>query len=205
MIPSVGMLAHIGVPGPAPFIATGLFLLAFGAAGGAVWCFTHRTTSLRRAEGIGLGVVAVGCLGFATALPIILGAHPSLSRPSSDARLQIVSPHTGEEIRGDPASITVQLRLEGGKIVPLNSFHLVPDEGHVHVYLDGALVSMTTGLNAHIIASPGRHVLRAEFVAVDHAPFDQLERGDGRERLGHRADPEQRSRRIDRRAGLRIG
>ena len=166
------MLAHIGVPGPAPFEATGLFFVAIGAAGGAVWCFTHRTTSLRRAEGIGLSVVAVGCLGLATVLPVLLGAHPSLSRPSSDAHLSIVSPRAGEVVRGNPASVAVQLRLEGGKIVPLNSFRLVPNEGHIHLYLDGALVSMTASLSAHISASPGQHLLRAEFVAVDHGPFD---------------------------------
>jgi hypothetical protein len=172
MIRLVEMLAHVGMPGPAPFIATGLFFLALAAAGGAAWCFAHRTTSLRRAEGIGLGALAVGCLGLATALPLLLGARPALSRPSSDARLQILSPAPGEVIRGDPAEITVRLRLEGGKIVPLNSFRLVPNEGHIHLYLDGALVSMTTSLGARVSASPGHHELRAEFVAVDHGPFD---------------------------------
>ena len=39
-----------------------------------------------------------------------------------------------------------------------------------HLYLDGALVSMT-GLETRITAPPGVHTLEAEFVAVDHAPF----------------------------------
>ena len=47
----------------------------------------------------------------------------------------------------------------------------MPNEGHIHLYLDGALVSMTTGLDAQISASPGEHEVRAEFVAVDHGPF----------------------------------
>ena len=31
---------------------------------------------------------------------------------------------------------------------------------------------MTTGLTAGITATPGSHELRAEFVAIDHLPFD---------------------------------
>jgi hypothetical protein len=41
--------------------------------------------------------------------------------------------------------------------------------------LDGALVSMTYGTAQTIDVaglSPGEHTLEAEFVAVDHAPFD---------------------------------
>jgi len=48
---------------------------------------------------------------------------------------------------------------------------LVPNEGHIHLYLDGSLMSMTTGLDAQIAASPGLHELRAEFVAVDRGRF----------------------------------
>jgi hypothetical protein len=72
--------------------------------------------------------------------------------------------------KGDPATLPVTLQLEGGKVVPFSSLHLVADEGHIHLYLDGSLVSMT-GLQSHISASRGQHVLRAEFVAVDHEPF----------------------------------
>jgi hypothetical protein len=31
---------------------------------------------------------------------------------------------------------------------------------------------MTTGLDADVMAAPGPHQIRAEFVAVDHLPFD---------------------------------
>ena len=71
---------------------------------------------------------------------------------------------------GDPATVSVELRLDGGTIVPITSLHLVPNEGHIHLYLDDALLSMT-GLDTQIIVLPGTHTLRAEFVAVDHGPF----------------------------------
>jgi hypothetical protein len=60
--------------------------------------------------------------------------------------------------------------LVGGTITPVTSFHLLPNKGHVHLYLDGSLESMT-GLDARIRASPGQHTHRAEFVAMDHQPF----------------------------------
>ncbi len=83
-----------------------------------------------------------------------------------------MSPREGEVFRGDPATIQVEIHLEGARIVPFSSLRLVPNEGHIHLYLDGSLVTMSTGLDARIVAPPGDHELKAEFVAVDHAPFD---------------------------------
>jgi hypothetical protein len=165
------VLAHRSLPGPAPFVATGLFLVAMVAGYGAWRLFTDQPDSARLATAIGLAVVASACAVAGTTLPLFLGARPSFARPSTSARLSILTPRPGEVIRGDPASIDVQLQLEAGKVVPLSSFRLVPNEGHIHLYLDGALVSMTSGLAARITADPGSHELRAEFVAVDHAPF----------------------------------
>ena len=165
------MLGHAGIPGPAPFIAMGLFFFAFGAAYGAYRLFHHAADPLRRTASIGLGVVAVVAFAAATTLPFFFGARPALGRPSTTARLEIVSPSAGEVIQGDPASVPVELRLEGGKVVPISSLRLVPNEGHIHLYLDGSLVSMTASLGMTIQASPGQHQLVAEFVAIDHAPF----------------------------------
>jgi hypothetical protein len=120
--------------------------------------------------GFGLGAVAFGCLGLGTALPFIIRAGPLFSRPSTRARLEILSPRQGEILRGDPATVPVVFQLQGGQVVPFTSIHLVPNEGHIHLSLDGSLVSMT-GLESLVTASPGTHTLLAEFVAVDHGPF----------------------------------
>jgi hypothetical protein len=166
-----GMMAHVGLPGPAPFIAMGLFFAGFGAAYGAFWFFNHPSPSLQRAPAVGLGVIAFGCFVLATIFPLLLGARPSLGRPSTTASLEIVSPREGDVFPSHPASIPVELQLDGGTVVPYTSLRLAPNEGHIHLYLDGSLVSMTTALDAQITASPGQHELRAEFVAVDHGPF----------------------------------
>ena len=88
------------------------------------------------------------------------------------ARLQILSPHAGAMFHGDPASVPVRLGLVGGKIVSVTSTKLVPNEGHIHLFLDGALVSMSYALSKDLQVAPGIHRLEAEFVAVDHGPFD---------------------------------
>jgi hypothetical protein len=166
------VLAHRGVSGPAPFVAVGLLLLGMGAIVGAGWTFTHPVHSWNRPAAIGLGAIGAGCLVVGTILPFLLGASPSLSRPSSTARLGIASPASGQVFHGDPATVHVVLSLDGGQVVPFSSLRLVPNEGHIHLYVDGALVSMSTGLTADVPARPGTHQLVAEFVAVDHGSFD---------------------------------
>jgi hypothetical protein len=166
-----GIMAHVGFPGAAPFVAMGLFFAGFGAAYGAYWFFNHPSPLLQRAPAVGLGVIAFACFVLATIFPFLLGGRPSLGRPSTTVRVEIVSPREGVVFRGDPASIPVELQLEGGKVVPFTSLRLVPNEGHIHLYLDDSLVSMTAALDTEITAEPGRHELRAEFVAVDHGPF----------------------------------
>jgi hypothetical protein len=166
------VLAHRGVSGPAPFVAVGLLLVGIGAFVGAGWMFTHPVRPWNRAAAIGVGAVGTGCLVVGTILPFLLGARPTLSRPSSTARLAIASPATGQTLHGDPATVHVVMTLVGGQVVPFSSLRLVPNEGHIHVYLDGGLVSMSTGLTADVSTRPGTHELVAEFVGVDHGSFD---------------------------------
>jgi hypothetical protein len=91
-------------------------------------------------------------------------------RPASTAKLDIVEPAAGATIPG--GSVTVRLSLEGARIVQASTKEIKPDEGHVHLTVDDKLQSMTFGLEDTIQASPGTHLLLAEFVAGDHAPFN---------------------------------
>ena len=91
-------------------------------------------------------------------------------RPASTAKLDIVEPAAGASIPG--GSVTVRLSLEGARIVQASTKEIKPDEGHVHLTVDDKLQSMTFGLEDTIQASPGTHLLLAEFVAGDHAPFN---------------------------------
>jgi hypothetical protein len=120
-------------------------------------------------------VAAVALAGVALLLPSLVSPAPSAARPSSTATIHIVSPTEGQVFEGTsgaPAHVLVEIRVVGARIVPLTSTRLRSDQGHVHLFLDGSLVSMTAGATASLDAGPGTHVLGAEFVASDHGPFD---------------------------------
>jgi hypothetical protein len=91
-------------------------------------------------------------------------------RPSTEATLTIVSPEDGDVLG---SSVDVAIELDGARVVSQTSTDLRPDEGHIHVLLDDELVSMTDGLEQTLRdVEPGLHILKVEFVANDHAPFD---------------------------------
>jgi hypothetical protein len=92
------------------------------------------------------------------------------SRPSSPAVVGIVQPVSGSTVTG--TSIHVVLSLTGATIVTTTSTDIRPDQGHVHLYVDNVLVSMNYGLEQDLPVTPGTYVLKAEFVASDHAPFN---------------------------------
>lgn len=95
----------------------------------------------------------------------------STDRPASPAKLSIVSPKNGQVVHG--TTVEMKLSLKDAKVVDATSANIVPDEGHLHVILDDQLISMT-GTTTQLLAnlSQGQHLLKVEFVASDHAPFD---------------------------------
>ena len=102
------------------------------------------------------------------------GSPPNAAtRPSSPAQLQILSPTQGEIVKGAPATVRVRVKLTRATIVPATTTHITPTQGHLHVYLDGQIVSMNFGVNATVGNVPaGTHTLIVEFVASDHFPFN---------------------------------
>jgi hypothetical protein len=181
------------------FVAGSVVLLALGPGASAAWAHGGTGSSAdtmsavllmgefglmswflnlrRRAMSVGrkrliwiLVPVMLGVLGLAlTAGAWAPKSKPSKNRPVTQARLAITAP-TPNEITGP--DVPLHLELTGGVIVPQSSTRLTPTEGHVHLYVDGKLVSMTYGLSDDLKnLSPGPHSLRAEFVAADHAPF----------------------------------
>jgi len=114
-----------------------------------------------------LAFAACGSGGGAT--PPASAPTASGARPASPAVVGIVQPKSGDTVTG--ASIHVVLSLTGAKIVSATTTEIAPDTGHVHLYVDNVLVSMNYGLEQDVPVHPGTYVLKAEFVAADHAPF----------------------------------
>lgn len=94
-------------------------------------------------------------------------------RPTSTATIRFDQPASGQTVSGGVLEVLV--RLEGGTIVEASTTDISPDRGHIHLFVDGAIVSMTYGEVQAVPLdemAPGVHRLLAEFVAADHAPFD---------------------------------
>ena len=177
------MLAHAGAADESLSV-----VLLFGAlwVGWVGWSLIKGKAFPRLPAWAGPGLLAVAALlGLAAAtVPRALfpapptptaSASPPLegARPTSTASLAFTAPADGAVVDHD--EVEVVLDLEGGHVVDGSSTRLTPDTGHVHLELDGALVSMTYGLVQVVDlrnVPPGAHTLRAEFVAADHAPFD---------------------------------
>jgi hypothetical protein len=128
----------------------------------------------RRTRIVGSALIALALLGSAcgsAGAPADSPSPSSGSRPTSTAQLSILSPKNGSVVKGP--IVHLKLSLQGAQIVKQTSKYLSPDEGHVHVLLDGNLISMNYSLGDEIHdVGPGLHRIQVEFVATDHAPFD---------------------------------
>jgi hypothetical protein len=166
------MLAHAG--GVPEFVSTGLVGLGFVTG----WIGLSRLRgrgfgSLPRWGAIGLVAMAPFILVASVVIPSRLWPPPAAIRPTSTATIAFARPTPGQTETG--TTMEVVLDLKGGKIVPSSTTTLTPNTGHIHVFVDGAIVSMTYGRDQEIpigALAPGPHRLQAEFVAADHAPFD---------------------------------
>ena len=113
----------------------------------------------------------VACQGAASPSPSNTSTQTSVTRPSSTAVLSIVAPTNGQVIHG--STVELKVDLTGATLVQVTSTDLKQDQGHLHVILDDTLIAMTSGLKTRIPnVAAGRHLIKVEFVANDHAPFD---------------------------------
>lgn len=90
---------------------------------------------------------------------------------ASTATLAFRDPSDGASLPGDEARVL--LRLDGARVVNVTT-PVTPDTGHIHLSVDGTLVSMTYGTVQVVDLrpyGPGTHTLLAELVAADHRPF----------------------------------
>jgi hypothetical protein len=130
----------------------------------------HRRVFATRLPAVAAAVVLLAACSQSGAPTQAAAPSGSLGpRPASPATVEILQPTANSTVNG--ASVHVVLKLTGAKIVQQTTTAIRPDEGHVHLYVNNVLVSMNYGLEQDIPVQPGTLVLKAEFVAADHAPF----------------------------------
>jgi len=118
-----------------------------------------------------LAVSLAACAPAPSAGSAAPGASAAIGpRPSSSATLTVVSPTDGQSVAGP--TVHVVINLAGATIVSATTTDIRPDQGHIHLYVDNNLVSMNYGSTLDQAVPAGTHVLRAEFVAADHVPFN---------------------------------
>jgi hypothetical protein len=123
-------------------------------------------------------LLVASCIGNGAAPPGPTNPVASASRPSSPAVVMVVQPTSAASVTPTPcpgatgSCVHVVLSLTGATVVSATTTAVRPDQGHVHLYVDNVLVSMNYGLEQDLPVHTGTYVLKAEFVAADHAPFN---------------------------------
>jgi hypothetical protein len=131
--------------------------------------FPLLAAALLAAGAVGLGACSGGEPGGSSGPPATTTVV--VDRPSSAAKLTIESPRNGQTVRQQRPE--VRIGLQGAKIVNQTTTHIQGDEGHIHLHVDGKLVTMNYGLRERLPElPPGQHVVQVEFVAADHVPFE---------------------------------
>ena len=84
--------------------------------------------------------------------------------------MTITQPVSGSNVTG--STVHVVIDLQNATITSATTTSISPTEGHIHLYVDNVLVSMNYSLEQDLPVHTGTYVLKAEFVAADHAPFN---------------------------------
>jgi hypothetical protein len=124
---------------------------------------------------LALLLAACGSSGGSTPSPGAASESPAgsldlSSRPSSPATVTITQPVSGSTVTGPTVHVVID--LQDATITSVTTTSISPTEGHIHLYVDNVLVSMNYSLEQDLPVHTGTYVLKAEFVAADHAPFN---------------------------------
>ena len=121
-----------------------------------------------------LALALSACSGGDTSSPPASSATPTVSanRPASPAKLSIITPKNGQVVNG--TTVEMKVSLKDAKIVPADERR--PSFPMRATSMSSWTIELTpmTGDTSQLLSNltPGQHLLKVEFVASDHAPFD---------------------------------
>jgi hypothetical protein len=99
---------------------------------------------------------------------IAIGIGAVAAPPASpDVHIAIEEPADGATV---PAGeVAIRVALSGATLA--SSSDASSGAGHLHVLVDGEVVSMTGTLVTRVTLEPGAHTVEAEYVSADHRPL----------------------------------
>ena len=106
-------------------------------------------------------------LFIAGAILVVLGLLVPRLGGGTDAEVGFASLRDGATVPANEP-FDIEIDLEGGELATSNS----SSGGHLHIYVDGSVVSMPSTTTAEVTLEPGEHELRVEYVDFQHASFD---------------------------------
>ena len=108
------------------------------------------------------GLFAAGALLAVAALVV-----PKMTG-GSDVKVAFETPKDGDTVpAGKPTEI--QIDLTGGELATSATD---TNGGHLHVFVDGSVISMPYGDSSEVTLEPGEHELKVEYVDLEHASYD---------------------------------
>lgn len=101
------------------------------------------------------------------------GDDPEGQPVSSDVTVSIPSPADGAAVPADE-DLMIEVEIANGTLVS-GSTSTDPNEGHIHIYVDGQVVAMPTSESDTIVPAtnlpPGEHEIIVEFTQANHTSF----------------------------------
>jgi hypothetical protein len=162
-------LAHtLGAGGP----DIEMLLLAAALLFLGVTFFVQKTTKpavpvvlLVAALGVGAGAFAVG----ASSTDDHSGNDGVVAAPNGVV-VSITAPADGDTVSaGESVEVTVE--LTGADLTDATTSE-DPTEGHLHIFVDGTIISMPSTTTNEVELEPGDHTIAVEFTTADHRSFD---------------------------------
>jgi hypothetical protein len=144
-------------------------LLLVGDTVLALWFLEKRgkaKAGMRKASLWVLGALVV--VGLVAAFTTKLWLPKKKVATSTTARIAIRSPQSGQVVTGK--TVHVKVELLGGKVLD-NKVVSAPGGGHIHISIDGTLLTQSYQLEQDLDVKPGLHTVTAEYVRADHRAF----------------------------------
>src|SRR5688500_14386884 len=101
------------------------------------------------------------------AILVVLGLLIPRLQGGTDAEVAFASPQDGATVPANEP-LEIEIDLEGGELAASNS----SSGGHLHIFVDGSVISMPATTTAEVTLEPGEHELRVEYVDIQHAAYD---------------------------------